>query len=210
MEQTVSELQEQPTVEMNDNEGLSSLKIAGIPVGKIIDTLIQDRDDIQQELENQQQNIDGAFAKLSQLDGHEIETEPKTKTEHESEQGQTPMETILSWSEELAQQELSANEERARFIAKDVTDYATKAPAGFVIDSSTIRKVIKAKTGDRPHTQTVDRIMDFLKDFGRGEVEKTKRRGKNIVSFSEELVKRMNHTRYDRGHAPDRSRSVTS
>lgn len=53
---------------------------------------------------------------------------------------QTPLETICALPEHIADDELSANQERARFIAADVHDYAKKVPAGLVIDSSTIRK----------------------------------------------------------------------
>lgn len=60
---------------------------------------------------------------------------------------QTPLETICALPEHIADDELSANQERARFIAADVHDYAKKVPAGLVIDSSTIRKSHQGQRG---------------------------------------------------------------
>lgn len=140
-------------------------------------------------------------------------TEEEDEEDEESEStpsGETVMEQIVSYSEEAVQQHLTANERRARFIAKDITDYAKKAPAGFVITSTTIRKIVKAVEGKRPHTQTVTRIIDFLEDFGEGQITVQKRRGKKRVAFTKELVQRLqaNHSRCDGAKTPPRSRSV--
>lgn len=114
----------------------------------------------------------------------------------------TPLDQLVALPEYLAERELSANQERARFIARDVRDYAEKAPAGLVIDSSTVKKVINAAEGKRPHTQTVARVMDFLADMGKDGVELTKRRGKKLVVFDPALADRLaNHDRGDRGTA---------
>lgn len=40
--------------------------------------------------------------------------------------------------------ELTANQKRTRFVAKIVRDYAEKVPAGFIIHSRTVKKVIVA------------------------------------------------------------------
>ncbi len=53
----------------------------------------------------------------------------------------------------LADGELTTNQDRARFSARDVRDYTEKAPAGLVIDSQTITKVLTAAEGTKPHTQ---------------------------------------------------------
>lgn len=102
----------------------------------------------------------------------------------------------------MAQNELSANQERARFIAMDVHDHGTKAPAGYVIDSSTIR-IIAAKEDDRPHTQTVARIIEFLDDLRKGTTELKERQGRKIVIINPDAAKRLseakNHARCDRG-----------
>lgn len=174
-------------------------------------------DELEAKLDNQSQNVSGAFTKLGDIDDRVTELEESEDSQSDDtdetptqESPETSLETVVSLPEELAQQELTTNQQRARFVAKDVPDYAKKVPAGFVIDSSTIRKVMKAKENDRPHTQTVARIMEFLDDFGKGGTEVVKRRGKKMVSFSEELVGRLNHSCCDGGQAPTPSRSVTS
>lgn len=111
----------------------------------------------------------------------------------------TPLDRVVALAEHTAERELTANQKRARFIARDVRDYAEKAPAGLVVDSRTIKKVVTAAEGSKPHTQTVARIIDFLADMGKGDVEQTKRRGKKLVVFEPPAADRLaNHERCDR------------
>ncbi|WP_122091110.1 hypothetical protein [Halalkalicoccus subterraneus] len=119
---------------------------------------------------------------------------------------ETPLERICTLPEHVADRELTTNQKRARFIARDVRDYAEKAPVGLVLDSRTIAKVITAAEGSKPHTQTVARVMDFLAKLGKDEVEQTKRRGKKLVVVDEEAADRY-HDRCDRDseHAPTES-----
>jgi chemotaxis regulatin CheY-phosphate phosphatase CheZ len=104
---------------------------------------------------------------------------------------QTPLEQVVGLPEHLAEEELTANQERARFIAQDVRDYAERVPAGYAIPSTDLRKVLKAKDGATPHTQTVARVMDFLDDLGGEEVTLVKRRGTKRIAFSEDAVERL-------------------
>ncbi|ADJ17052.1 hypothetical protein HacjB3_18548 (plasmid) [Halalkalicoccus jeotgali B3] len=110
---------------------------------------------------------------------------------------ETPLERICTLPEHVANRELTTNQKRARFIAQDVQDYAEKAPAGLVLDSQTIAKVITAAEGSKPHTQTVARVMNFLEKLGKDDVEQTKRRGKKLVVIDEEAADRY-HDRCDR------------
>ncbi|KYH24123.1 hypothetical protein HAPAU_37660 [Halalkalicoccus paucihalophilus] len=68
---------------------------------------------------------------------------------------ETPLERICALLEHIADRELTTNQERARFIARDVRDYAA---AGLVLTSRTITKVITAVEGTKPHTQIVARL----------------------------------------------------
>lgn len=52
----------------------------------------------------------------------------------------------ISLPKHIADRELTTNQERARFIAQDVPDYAEKVPTGLVLDSQTIIKVSTALT----------------------------------------------------------------
>jgi hypothetical protein len=71
-----------------------------------------------------------------------------------SQNAETPLERICVLPEHVADRELTANQERARFIAKNVRDYAEEAPAGLVIDSRAIKRVIPPQKGSvRTHKQ---------------------------------------------------------
>ncbi|KYH24794.1 hypothetical protein HAPAU_31710 [Halalkalicoccus paucihalophilus] len=122
---------------------------------------------------------------------------------------ETPLERICTFPEHIADRELTTNQQRARFIARDVQDYAEKAPAGLVLDSQTIAKVITAAEGSKPHTQTVARVMDFLDKLGKDEVEQTKQRGKKLVVIDEEAADRY-HDRCDRDIEQPPTESVMS
>ncbi|MFC6907133.1 hypothetical protein ACFQGH_18285 [Halalkalicoccus tibetensis] len=121
----------------------------------------------------------------------------------------TPLERICTLPEHVADRELTTNQKRARFIARDVQDHAEKAPAGLVLDSQTIAKVITAAEGTKPHTQTVARVMDFLEKLGKDDVEQTKRRGKKLVVVDEEAPDRY-HDRCDRANDQAPTESVMS
>ncbi|ADJ16634.1 hypothetical protein C497_19419 [Halalkalicoccus jeotgali B3] len=71
-----------------------------------------------------------------------------------------------------------------------VTASVKHTPAGLVLDSQTIAKVITAAEGLKPHTQTVARVMNFLEKLGKDDVEQTKRRGKKLVVVDEEAADR--------------------
>ena len=103
--------------------------------------------------------------------------------------------------EEIAQSSLSRNEQRSRFIAKNVDSYTRSVPAGRAIKSSEIRTVLSASEDGNTHTETVSRTMSFLDKLGEDEVsvEETQSNEK-VVVFSDEIVDRIvsqrssNHT----------------
>jgi hypothetical protein len=121
---------------------------------------------------------------------------------------------VCALPEQVAARELTANQERARFIAKDVRDYAERCPAGLVIDSRAIKRVITAKEGTKPHTQTVARVMTFLDELGKDAVELKKRRGRKLVSVDPKVADRLSdasaadHTRGDGRSGPTAPESV--
>jgi len=103
----------------------------------------------------------------------------------------TPLERVCAFSEDVAERELTANQSRARFVARDVTDYADKVPAGYAIRSGDIATVLRAGTDSKGRTQTVARVMDFLDDLGGDGVDVVERRGTKRVVFSEETARRL-------------------
>jgi vacuolar-type H+-ATPase subunit I/STV1 len=170
-----------------DTAGLTDIWVAGIPLGSILQNTTEDVDRAHSRLDDVE-----AVASENSTPGGEMNTA-------ESHETTTPLERICALPEHVADRELTTNQERARFIARDVRDYAEKAPAGLVLDSQTIAKVITAAEGTKPHTQTVARVMDFLANLGKDEVEQTKRRGKKLVVVDEEAADRY-HDRCDRAN----------
>ena len=95
-------------------------------------------------------------AENQQMEAGSEDATPGVKGEETGSQtSQTPLERICSLPEHVADRELTANQERARFIAKDVRDYAEKAPAGLVVDSRTIKKVVcRCRRKAAPHADS--------------------------------------------------------
>jgi predicted transcriptional regulator len=87
---------------------------------------------------------------------------------------------------------LSANQQRARFVAKDIHEYTRSVPAGRVIKSSELRRVLSAKKEGRIHTETVSRVIDFLTDLGQDDVQvRETQQGERVVVFTDKFVKRV-------------------
>jgi vacuolar-type H+-ATPase subunit I/STV1 len=139
-------------------------------------------------------------------------TDATPEDESPSQSAATPLERICGLPEQIADRELTTNQERARFIARDIRDYAEKAPAGLVIDSRAIKRVITASEGKRPHTQTVARVMDFLDDLGKEDVQQKKRRGKKFVVVDPKAATRYatHHDRCDGGSGSSHAEGVIS
>ena len=210
--------------------------IADATDNSTVEQLIATVEDLQKTVEQQADRIDELETELAEHKDHtgrefadvraritktenqqmEAVSEDATSGGDEGETGsqdlQTPLERICGLPEHIADRELTANQERARFIAKDVGDYAEKAPAGLVIDSRTIKKVIAAAEGKRPHTQTVARVMRFLNELGKEDVQLKKRRGQKFVVIDPQAADRYAayHDRCDGESGPTPSKDVIS
>jgi hypothetical protein len=187
--------------------------------GETIDEQTERIDTLETEIEIQSSNVGGCHSRVSDLtervedvEAHSGDDTPRVDTGETGVQNdETPLYRICVLPEHIAERELTANQERARFIAKDVRDYAEKCPAGLVIDSRAIKRVLTAKEGKRPHTQTVARVMNFLDEFGKDGVELKKRRGNKLIAFTPEFVNQLeaaNHSRCDRGTGETPSEAV--
>jgi hypothetical protein len=122
------------------------------------------------------------------------DTAPDTSIEPEA-----PLESVTSLPETMAETELTANQRRARFVAKDVESYTRRVPAGRAIKSSQIATVLRAGTECDGRSQTVSRVIRFLDDLGGDDVEVVERRGERRVVFSDELVSRLKRLTSSRG-----------
>ena len=105
---------------------------------------------------------------------------------------ETPLEDVIRVPEHLVEDSLSANQQRARFLAKDIHEYSRSVPAGRVITSSELRRVLSARKEGRIHTETVSRVIDFLTDLGQDDVQiRETQQGERVVVFTDEFVKRV-------------------
>jgi outer membrane murein-binding lipoprotein Lpp len=104
---------------------------------------------------------------------------------------QTPLERTVALPESMATSELTANQERARFVAKDVMNYTRSVPAGRAIKSSEIGTVLRAGTDCKGRSQTVSRVIEFLNELGGDGVEVVERRGERRVVFSDHAARRL-------------------
>lgn len=102
---------------------------------------------------------------------------------------ESPLEQITNLPEHMVDKELSSNQERARFIARDVADYGDMRLGEWVLSTGDIRKVLAAKEGRTIHWQTVKRVVEFLDDLG-GEDVRVKDKHGTIVCFDPEAAKR--------------------
>lgn len=126
------------------------------------------------------------------VDGGSGDETPTPQTPETTFEPETPLEDVVNLPSTMAEESLTANQERAYFIAKDITDYAKSVPAGRVLTSSEVRRVLTAKEESRAHTQTVSRVMDRLEELGKDDVQlKETRGGERAVVFTDEIVERL-------------------
>lgn len=103
---------------------------------------------------------------------------------------ETPLEDITAIPEHMAEDSLTANQQRARFVAQGIRDYGEKRLGDWVLSSKDIKKVLSARDGGSTHWTTVNRVIEFLTDMGNNEVREKTKHGR-IVTFSEDLVGRL-------------------
>lgn len=115
------------------------------------------------------------------------------------------LEQTVALPEGMVEQE-SANVQRAVFLARDVKDYTRDCPAGRVITSGDIGRVLRAGTDCQGRSQTVDRVMKILDDLGGDDIEIIERRGERRVIFTDELCHRLNEL----GTNPQTSNTVVT
>jgi regulator of replication initiation timing len=109
---------------------------------------------------------------------------------------ETALEDTLRLPEPVAEDSLSANQARARSVARDIGDYAeyNHQYGNYSLTAKRLRIVLKAQSDDETaaHHETVKRVRNFLDRLGESEVSITEDRGgtKRLV-FAESLVDRI-------------------
>lgn len=185
-----------PDIEM-DGDDLSSLAVNGLPVGRKVSASVTDHS-LEAELE----------ALKADLEAMNPTPEGGKTT---GQQHETPIEQVVAMPESVVEDQLTANQERARFVASSITDYATKVQTGdYTLTASDLRSVLRAAY-DTSHSETVDRVRTIIADLGGDEIEiqeprtagfspdtkeEKRRQGKKLV-VSSSLVRRLAEIDHD-------------
>jgi|APHM01.1.fsa_nt_gi hypothetical protein len=103
---------------------------------------------------------------------------------------QTDLGSMVQMPDSL-REDCSANVRRALFVASDLEDYTTSCPAGRVIKSSELRRVLAAGTDCNGHTQTVARVIDLLDRTGGDGTTVVERNSERRLVFEQDLVERL-------------------
>lgn len=176
LRERIAHLESQPEITVADeSDPIGSLHIAGAPVGQAI-TSKPGQSDLDAEL-------DALREELESVADHDEPVEPTVEP-------QTPLEQIVALPGAVAEEQLTANQRRARFVAKDITEYASKTPAGWVLTPKDLRTVLNAAF-DTSHSQTCSRVRTILADLGDEAVSITDSRGEKKTVFDVELVGRL-------------------
>lgn len=196
MADTIGELQEENDQLQSENDELDEEN----------DELHEEVDRLEKELADQREESAKDRANIRQRITEVEEKAEDTASEGESAgvqsdrttrqnpnyEPETALEDIVQLPSHVADESLSANQERSRFVAKDVHQYSRSVPAGRAIKSSEVRRILAASEEGNVHTQTVSRVLGMLDDLGEDEVEiKERRDGERVVIFSDEFVKRI-------------------
>lgn len=190
------QLEDLPDIEM-DGSDMSSLTVNGLPVGRKVSASVTDHT-FEAELEALKADLE---AMNPTPEGGETA----------GQQHETPIEQVVAMPEHIVEDQLTANQERARFVASSITDYATKVQNGdYTLTASDLRSVLRAAF-DTAHSETVDRVRTILADLGGDDVElqeprtagfspdtkeEKRRQGKKLV-ISSSLVRRLSNIDHD-------------
>jgi chaperonin cofactor prefoldin len=174
----VAELERQPEVSIEDPaDPIGSLQVGGAPVGRAINSKPSETD-LDAELAQLREELE-AYA-----EGDDAPTSDPTADP------ETPLEQVVAMPEDLVDEQLTANQKRARFVARDITEYASKTPAGWVLRPKDLRTVLNAAF-DTGHSQTCSRVREILADLGDEEVSIQDSRGERKLVFEERIVERL-------------------
>jgi DNA repair exonuclease SbcCD ATPase subunit len=164
-----------------------------------VETLADDVEAHDEELDRQDNLLELTIEKRKDLRErvHELAREVEDGTEAEGQtphyiRPETPLEDLVQLPQEIAEQNLTANQQRMKFVAEGVHEYTTKVPAGRALPWSDLRRVMAAGEGGQAYSMNVGRVMDFFEEFGKEDVEIVDRKdGQKTVVFDDDLVKRI-------------------
>ncbi len=166
------------------------------------ETIEQLRDDLRAEQEQRGRADSQVRARVHDLEGRVEDVEhgsgdveggvqaEQTTMQDDDTEPQTDIEEMVDLPDSLLDDQ-TANVRRAVFVARDVSSYTTSCPAGRVITSGELRRVLEAGTDCAGHTQTVARVIDLLDRTGGDGTTVVERRGERRLVFEQDLVDRL-------------------
>ena len=104
---------------------------------------------------------------------------------------ETPLEDVVALPEHVADQSLSKQDKRARFIAMDARDFGDKCPAGRIVTAGRLGRTLAAGLDVDPHPETVRRVMRRLDSLGKDTTTLRKRNGEKRIIIDEDAVARL-------------------
>lgn len=173
---------------------------------KKVSTIEENQEDYQEQNERDKAEIRKYATEKAEETG--VSTSNSEGQADQTPEAETSLEQIVAFPEHMVEEQLSANQERARFIAKDFEQYSQDCPAGRYIEAREMRRVIHAMNG-KCNTNTLSRVRKFLNRLGDDEVKIVERRGTKKVVFTDELVERLKQLRRcNPKQASDRNRAA--
>lgn len=171
-------------------EELDELRDENEELREKVEELERYRDDHEKRHEASKRWTENLDDRVEQVENR-VDATPTEPTEER--EAETFLQQVVSWAEKDAKSHLSPNQQLARKVAKDLGDYVTKTPRGYMLRSKSVRTILTSVLEERPHDQTVTRVMDFLSDFaGDGEVSDTVRNGSRRLYWTKDAVTRYN------------------
>lgn len=148
------------------------------PLGPVLDNKPSEMQ-VEQRLDDLRERLaDGDLADQDDRDAPAVETE-------------TPLEDVVALPEDVAESNLSANQQRARFLAKDAREYGEAAMSGRVLKAGRVGRVLRAGLDVEPHPETVRRVMEILADLADDQGTLRKRAGEKRVVLEDDLLDRL-------------------
>jgi chaperonin cofactor prefoldin len=144
------------------------------------------------DLETQINEVSSETESESTPDGSQSVDTASTSSTPQVQPPETPLEDVIQIPEHLVESNLTANQRRARFVAKDIHEYTQRVPAGRAIKSAELRRVLAAGEDARIYTETVSRVIEFLDQLGGEAVEvQESKDGQRVIVFTEAIVERI-------------------
>jgi len=104
---------------------------------------------------------------------------------------ETPLEDVVALPDDVADRELAANVQRARWFASRIASAGKKVPVGYQLPAGEIGRLLDVAVDVDPHPETVARIISILDEMGDDGATRRKKNGEKRIIVDEDLAKRL-------------------